>query len=108
MLFLVKFVMKHMLVGSIQSAGGRKYNLPGVVVAVVLTTVTALNLVVCLCFWRRRRRRRGPTAQAKQPCIYVILQQFLFALFTALNLEELTAQIPRTPSKQRTRKWWTP
>ncbi|XP_035816994.1 cysteine-rich receptor-like protein kinase 6 isoform X2 [Zea mays] len=52
---------------AVAGVGGRKYNLPGVVVAVVLTTVTALNLVVCLCFWRRRRRRRGPTAQAKQP-----------------------------------------
>ncbi|XP_062187739.1 cysteine-rich receptor-like protein kinase 6 isoform X3 [Phragmites australis] len=43
--------------------GGRKYSVPAVVLAVVLPTLAALNLIACLCFWRRRR----PIAQAKQP-----------------------------------------
>ncbi|WVZ66198.1 hypothetical protein U9M48_015456 [Paspalum notatum var. saurae] len=44
--------------------GGRKYSVAGVVLAVVLSTLAALNLVACVCFWRRRRRPRAP---AKQP-----------------------------------------
>ncbi|XP_062187735.1 cysteine-rich receptor-like protein kinase 6 [Phragmites australis] len=52
-------------IGTPAAAGGaRKYSVPGVVVAVVLPTVAALNLVACVCFWRRRRR---PRTQAKQP-----------------------------------------
>ncbi|KAJ1291262.1 hypothetical protein BS78_02G303500 [Paspalum vaginatum] len=43
--------------------GGRKYSVAGVVLAVVLSTLAALNLVACVCFWRRRRQR----APAKQP-----------------------------------------
>ncbi|TVU38676.1 hypothetical protein EJB05_12060, partial [Eragrostis curvula] len=46
------------------AGGGRKnYNVPGIVLAVVLAVLAALNLVACLCFWRRRR----PTAEAKKP-----------------------------------------
>ncbi|TVU38862.1 hypothetical protein EJB05_12257, partial [Eragrostis curvula] len=44
---------------------GRNYNAPGIVLAVVLAVLAALNLVGCLCFWRRPRRR--PTAEAKKP-----------------------------------------
>ncbi|CAN6248859.1 unnamed protein product [Urochloa humidicola] len=43
--------------------GRRNYNVPGIVLAVVLAVLAALNLVACICFWRRRR----PTAQAKKP-----------------------------------------
>ncbi|KAJ1291256.1 hypothetical protein BS78_02G303100 [Paspalum vaginatum] len=43
--------------------GGRKYSVAGVVLAVVLSTLAALNLVACVCFWRRRRQRAPP----KQP-----------------------------------------
>ncbi|GJN32588.1 hypothetical protein PR202_gb21102 [Eleusine coracana subsp. coracana] len=44
--------------------GGRKYHVPGVVLAVVLAVLAALNLLVaCLCFWRRR----GPSAEPKKP-----------------------------------------
>ncbi|WVZ66186.1 hypothetical protein U9M48_015446 [Paspalum notatum var. saurae] len=42
--------------------GGRKYSVAGVVLAVVLSTLAALILVACVCFWRRR-----PRAPAKQP-----------------------------------------
>ncbi|TKW15025.1 hypothetical protein SEVIR_5G204300v4 [Setaria viridis] len=48
--------------------GRRNYNVPGIVLAVVLAVLAALNLVACLCFWRRRQRqRRRPTAEAKKP-----------------------------------------
>ncbi|GJN11509.1 hypothetical protein PR202_ga29707 [Eleusine coracana subsp. coracana] len=44
--------------------GGRKYHVPGVVLAVVLAVLAVFNLLVaCLCFWRRR----GRTAEAKKP-----------------------------------------
>ncbi|CAN6275860.1 unnamed protein product [Urochloa humidicola] len=46
--------------------GRRNYNVPGIVLAVVLAVLAALNLVACLCFWRRRQRQR-PTAEAKKP-----------------------------------------
>ncbi|CAN6381447.1 unnamed protein product [Urochloa humidicola] len=42
--------------------GGRKYSVPVVVLAVVLPTLAALNLIVCFCLWKRRR----PIAQAQQ------------------------------------------
>ncbi|CAL5031747.1 unnamed protein product [Urochloa decumbens] len=45
--------------------GRRNYNVPGIVLAVVLAVLAATNLVACLCFWRRRRRQR-PTAEAKK------------------------------------------
>ncbi|CAN6372287.1 unnamed protein product [Urochloa humidicola] len=40
---------------------GRKYRISMVVLAVVLPTQAALNLMVCFCFWKRQRR----IAQAK-------------------------------------------
>ncbi|TVU38664.1 hypothetical protein EJB05_12048, partial [Eragrostis curvula] len=50
------------------AAGGgrRNYNVPGIVLAVVLAVLAALNLAACLCFWRRRRRLQ-PMAEAKNP-----------------------------------------
>ncbi|WVZ66194.1 hypothetical protein U9M48_015452 [Paspalum notatum var. saurae] len=42
--------------------GGRKHRVFTVLVAVVLPTLAALNILVCYCFWRRRRA----VAQAKQ------------------------------------------
>ncbi|KAJ1291258.1 hypothetical protein BS78_02G303200 [Paspalum vaginatum] len=44
--------------------GGRKHRVFTVLLAVVLPTLAALNLLVCYCFWRRRRA----VAQAKQSC----------------------------------------
>ncbi|CAN6248857.1 unnamed protein product [Urochloa humidicola] len=44
---------------------GRKYSVPVLVPAVLLPVVAALNLVICLCFWRRRKRRS--IAQGKKP-----------------------------------------
>ncbi|KAL6657917.1 hypothetical protein ACP70R_005697 [Stipagrostis hirtigluma subsp. patula] len=43
--------------------GGRKYSVTVVVLAVVLPTLAALNLIACLCVWRRRQ----PVAHMKQP-----------------------------------------
>ncbi|XP_039828981.1 cysteine-rich receptor-like protein kinase 6 [Panicum virgatum] len=50
--------------GTPAAAGGgrRKYRVFAVVLAVVLPTLAALNLVFCFCFWRWRR----PVARTKQ------------------------------------------
>ncbi|CAD6342571.1 unnamed protein product [Miscanthus lutarioriparius] len=42
--------------------GGRKRGIPVVIVAVLLPSIAALNLVACLCYWKRQR----PIEQAKQ------------------------------------------
>ncbi|KAK8452956.1 hypothetical protein SEVIR_5G204800v4 [Setaria viridis] len=44
---------------------GRKYSLPVLVPAVLLPVLAALNLAICLCFWRRRQRRS--MAEGKKP-----------------------------------------
>ncbi|TVU38658.1 hypothetical protein EJB05_12042, partial [Eragrostis curvula] len=44
---------------------GRKYSVPVLVPAVLLPVLAALNLAICLCFWRRRQRRS--IAEAKKP-----------------------------------------
>ncbi|XP_071677500.1 cysteine-rich receptor-like protein kinase 6 isoform X2 [Lolium perenne] len=52
-------------VGTPGVAGGgeRKLSVPVVVPAILLPIISALNLVVCFCFWRRRRS----AAQVKNP-----------------------------------------
>ncbi|CAL5027170.1 unnamed protein product [Urochloa decumbens] len=44
---------------------GRKYSVPVLVPAVLLPVLAALNLAICLCFWRRRKRRS--IAQGNKP-----------------------------------------
>ncbi|KAL6842962.1 hypothetical protein ACP4OV_027275 [Aristida adscensionis] len=45
------------------SFGGKKHGVLVVVLAVVLPSLAALNLIACLCFWRRRQRN----AETKKP-----------------------------------------
>ncbi|XP_066400146.1 cysteine-rich receptor-like protein kinase 6 [Miscanthus floridulus] len=49
--------------------GGRKHRVPWVVLAVVLPTLAALNLVACLCLRRRRRLLIGQ-AKHQKPMYY--------------------------------------
>uniref|UniRef100_A0A0E0LLP6 Uncharacterized protein n=1 Tax=Oryza punctata TaxID=4537 RepID=A0A0E0LLP6_ORYPU len=45
---------------------GRYYNVPRLVLAILLPTIAALvliNILVCLCFWRRMERLRSGTTQ---------------------------------------------
>ncbi|TVU38680.1 hypothetical protein EJB05_12064, partial [Eragrostis curvula] len=74
---------------------GRKYSVPVLVPAVLLPVLAALNLAICLCFWRRRQRQRQSIAEAKKPCTFLtnFLSDFPALLASSSEQRKLTFPI---------------